>query len=111
MGKMGQKWAKNDIVCIFEKFYDLFFPRNNLKWKIILFIFQHKPLVWQDSGSHVMDQNALGKSDWYLKKEKRDKVDFRHIDKHQSVLTVDTVFWVGMARHDQSTQNNKFVKS
>ena len=60
----------------------------------------------------------------YLKKEVRDEVDFLHADKHQSFLQVDfntlsiKVFYkvilsllMGMIKHSQSTQSNKFAIS
>ena len=60
----------------------------------------------------------------YLKKELRDEVDFLDADKHQSFLQVDfNTFGIkvsykvilsllmGMIKHSQSTQSNKFVMS
>ena len=60
----------------------------------------------------------------YLKKEVRDEVDFLHVDKHQSFLQVDfntlgikdaykviLSLLLGMIKHSQSTQSNKFVIS
>ena len=60
----------------------------------------------------------------YFKKEVRDKVDFLHVDKHQSFLQVDfntlgikdaykviLSLLLGMIKHSQSTQSNKFVIS
>ena len=57
----------------------------------------------------------------YLKKEVRDEVDFLHADKHQSFLQVDfntlgikvsckviLSLLIGMIKHSQSTQGNKF---
>ena len=58
----------------------------------------------------------------YLKKEVRDKVDFWHVDKHQSFLQVDfstlgikdaykviLSLLLGMIKHSQSTQGNRFA--
>ena len=58
----------------------------------------------------------------YLKKEVRDEVDFLHIDKHQCSLQVDfNTFGIkdafkvilslllGMIKHSQSTQSNRFA--
>ena len=58
------------------------------------------------------------------KKEVRDEVDFLHADKHQSFLQVDfntlgikvsykgiLSLLIGMIKHSQSTQSNKFVIS
>ena len=59
----------------------------------------------------------------YLKKEVRIEVDFLLVDKHQSSLEADfntlgiKVFYkailslMGMIKHSQSTQNNKFAIS
>ena len=60
----------------------------------------------------------------YLKKEVRDEVDFLHADKHQSFLQVDfntlgikvsykvvLSLLMGMIKHSQSTQSNKFAVS
>ena len=57
----------------------------------------------------------------YLKKEVRDKVDFLHADKHQHFLQVGfntlgikvsckVILLVGMIKHSQSVQINKFCK-
>ena len=60
----------------------------------------------------------------YLKKEVRDEVDFLHADKHQSFLQVDfntlgikvsykviLSLLIGMNKHSQITQSNKFAIS
>ena len=60
----------------------------------------------------------------YLKKEVRDEVGFLHADKHQSFLQVDfntlsikdaykviLSLLLGMIKHSQSTQSNKFAIS
>ena len=60
----------------------------------------------------------------YLRKEVRDAADFLHADKHQSFLQVDfTILGIkvsykvvlsllmGMIKHSQSTQSNKFAIS
>ena len=57
----------------------------------------------------------------YLKKEVKDEVDFLHVDKHQSSLQVDfntlsikvsykviLSLLLGMIKHSQYTQSNKF---
>ena len=58
----------------------------------------------------------------YDEKEVRDEVDFSHVDKHQNFLQVDfntlgikvsykviLSLLLGMIKHSQSTQSNKFV--
>ena len=60
-------------------------------------------------------------SSQYLEKEVRDKVDFLHVDKYQSFLQVDfntlgtkvsckviLSLLLGMIKHSQSSQSNKF---
>ena len=60
----------------------------------------------------------------YLKKEVRDEVDFLHVDNYQSFLQVDfntlgikfslklkLSLLMGMIKHSQSTQSNKFAMS
>ena len=60
----------------------------------------------------------------YLQKQVRDEVDFLHADKHQSFLQVDfntlgikvsykviLSLLMGMIKHSQSTQSNKFAIS
>ena len=68
---------------------------------ILLFIFHCKPLICHNSGSQVLDQNAHGQSDcmilWNVTSQERSEgkvreVDFLHVDKHQSILKVDTIF-------------------
>ena len=40
-----------------------------------------------------------------------DEVDFLHADKHESLLQIDTMVLMGIAKHSQSSQNSKFVMS
>ena len=60
----------------------------------------------------------------YLQKEVRDELDFLHVDKHQSFQQVDfntlsikisykviLSLLIGMIKHSQSPQNNKFAMS
>ena len=47
----------------------------------------------------------------YLKEELSDEVDFLHADKHKSLLQIDSMILIGMAKHSQSFQNCKFVMS
>ena len=47
----------------------------------------------------------------YLKEELSDEVDFLHADKHKSLLQIDSMILIGMAKHSQSFQNRKFVMS
>ena len=43
----------------------------------------------------------------YLKKELSYEVDILHVDKHESLLQVDSIILMGLARHVQSTQVNQ----
>ena len=45
----------------------------------------------------------------YLQKNREDEVDFLPANKHESFLQIDSLAWV--ARHAQSTQNNRFAIS
>lgn len=48
----------------------------------------------------------------YLKKKVvRDGVDLLHVNIHQSVLQVDTIVLVRLARHASSSYNSKFAIS
>ena len=47
----------------------------------------------------------------YVKEEVSDKVDFLHADKYGSLLQIDTMILMGMVKHCQSSQNNKFAMS
>ena len=40
-----------------------------------------------------------------------DKVEFLHADKHESLLQIDTMILMGMAKHSQSFQNSEFAMS
>ena len=46
--------------------------------------------------------------DRYLKENVKDEVDFLPADKHQRFLQIDTII-LGVARHAQITENNKFA--
>ena len=39
------------------------------------------------------------------------EVDFLHTDKHENVLQIDIMVLMGMAKHLQSSQSNKFAMS
>ena len=47
----------------------------------------------------------------YLKKEVSDKVDFLYVDKHESLLQIDTMILMGMVKHFQISENSKFGMS
>ena len=46
----------------------------------------------------------------YLKKKVSHEVDFLHADKYESLIQIDTLILMGMAKHSQSSQNSKFAK-
>ena len=58
---------------------------------MLLLMFHYQSNIWQNSGSLVMSQNALGQS-----------------NKNLSVLQVNTII-LGVTRHAQNTQNKNFV--
>ena len=37
------------------------------------------------------------------------KLIFWHADKHESLLQIDSIILIGMAKHFQSSQNSKFA--
>ena len=47
----------------------------------------------------------------YLQKEANGEVDFLHADKYESFLQIDTMIFMGMVKHSQSSQNSKFALS
>ena len=57
--------------------------------------------------SQITPNNKFAISLQYLKKEVSDKVDFLHIDKHESWLQIDTMILMEMVKHSQSFQNSK----
>ena len=74
--------------------------------------------------SQGSQNSKFAMSSQYLKKEVRDEVDFIHADKHQGFLQVDfdtldikvsykviLSLLMGMIKHSQSTQSNKFAIS
>ena len=64
LGKNCPKWHQNKVFGFFEKFCDRF-PRNDLKWKLVLLlIFHHKSEchIWKNSSSRVMGRNAVDQS-------------------------------------------------
>ena len=67
-------------------------------------------LQWQDFGSQIINQNALNQSRCDISRKKEYQVDFWHAGKHASFFQVLFVL-LGLVRHVQSTQNNKFVIS
>ena len=56
-------------------------------------------------------KNKFAISLQYLKKEVIDEVDFLHADKHESLIQIETMVLMGMAKHSQSSQNSKFAMS
>ena len=50
--------------------------------------------------------NKVAISLQYLKKKVSDEVDFLLLDKHESLLQLDTMILMGMFKHSKSTQSN-----
>ena len=59
----------------------------------------------------ITQNNKFAISLQYLQKEMSDEVDFLHVDKHESLLQIDTKILVGMVKYSQSSQNSKFAMS
>ena len=59
--KRAQNGHKIGFFGLFEKFCCVSFSGNSLIWKLILLLIIHH-LIWQNSGSRVMDQNAASQS-------------------------------------------------
>ena len=47
----------------------------------------------------------------FLKKGMNDEVDFLHADNHESLLLIDIMILMGMAKHSQSSQSSKSAMS
>ena len=75
---------------------DFFCPQINVKgfFKLIL-------LFWVNVARHVQIaiNNKVAISLQYLKKKVSDEVDFLHLDKHESLLQLDTMILMGMVKH------------
>ena len=60
MGKPDQEWEKNVRFHRNKKKFIVSFPGNNLKWKINLFIFHCKAIIWENyaaADNYVGDGN------------------------------------------------------
>ena len=101
----AQIWAKKTKMTqwlqkMFLWILLLVFLGSNLKWKLLLLlIFQHQSHIWQNSGSPVMTtccqpRYLHGSFKWNISVKKGMMYFFRHTDKHQSILQVDTIFLV-----------------
>ena len=45
----------------------------------------------------------------YLKRDVSDEVYFLHADNHESLLQINTMIFLGMVKHSQSSQKSKFA--
>ena len=92
---------------------------TNFSYKVILSLLIGMIKHFQSTHSNKFEISLQ-----YLKKEDKDDVDFLHVDKHQSFLQVDLnvleiklshkgilSLLMGMIKHSQSTQSNKFAIS
>ena len=61
--------------------------------------------------AQITQKNKCAISLEYLKKELNDEGDFMHTDKHESLLEIDSMVFMGMIKHSQSSQNSKFSMS
>ena len=113
LGKKGPKWPQNRVLWIFWKNFSLVFLGNNLKWKLILFLFHHQSHIWQNSGSRVVGQNAvklqnslkcnISRKKWIM------KFNFGMQINVEVFYKLIRWFWVCATRHAHSIQNKKFA--
>ena len=61
--------------------------------------------------AHVTQINNFDISLQYLKKKVSEEVDFLRVDKHESLIKIDTMILMEMAKHSRSFQNTKFAMS
>ena len=61
--------------------------------------------------AQITQNNKFAVSLQYLKKELSHDVDFVHADKHESLLQIVSMIWMGMVKHSQSSKNSKFAMS
>ena len=61
--------------------------------------------------AQITQNNKFAVSLQYLKKELSHDVDFVQADKHESLLQIDSMIWMGMVKHSQSSKNSKFAMS
>ena len=47
----------------------------------------------------------------YLKKDMSDEIDFLHAGNYESLIQIDTMVLMGMAKHSQTSRNRKFAMS
>ena len=69
--------------------------------------------LWVCIARHAQNTqyNKFAISLQYLRKEMSDEIDFLHADKYEKLikLQIDTMILMGMVKHSQSFQNNKFA--
>ena len=61
--------------------------------------------------AQITQNNKYAISLQYLQKEVSDEVDFLYVDKHSSLLQIDTMILIGIFKHSQSSQNSRFTMS
>ena len=61
--------------------------------------------------AQITQNNKFAISLQYLKKELSDEVDFLHVNKHESLLQIDSMVLMGMVKLSQSSQHSKFAMS
>ena len=49
--------------------------------------------------AQITQNNEFAISLQYLKKEVSDEVNFLHADKHENLIQIDTMIWMGIAKH------------
>ena len=53
--------------------------------------------------AQITQNNTFAISLQYLKKELSDEVDFLFADKHESLLQIDSMIFIGMVKHSKSS--------
>ena len=61
--------------------------------------------------AQITQNNKFAISLQYLKKELSDEVDFLHVNKHESLLQIDSMVLMGMVKLSQSSQHSKLAMS
>ena len=62
-----------------------------------------------DRHPRIIQNNKFVITLQYIKKEVSDVFDFLHADKLKSLIQIDTMILMGIAKHFQSSQNSKFA--
>ena len=56
--------------------------------------------------AQIAQNNKFAISLQHIKKDVSDEIDFVHVNKHESLLQIDTMTLIGIVKHSQSFQNS-----